>query len=117
MTDTQTEAELVEFWIDEQTSVMVEVQEERRGSVQVGARSDRYREARDLLVDDLERIRDAARATLSTLRDAAHPDEIKLGFAVKFTTEAGAVIARTALEGNFTVELLWKKASDAQESP
>jgi len=70
-----------------------------------------------LLFGDLERIRDAARATLSTFRDAAQPDEIKLGFAVKFTTEAGAVIARTALEGNFAVELLWKKPGVAQKTP
>jgi hypothetical protein len=35
------------------------------------------------------------------------PDEFALEFGVKFTAEAGALIARTAVEGNITVKIKW----------
>ncbi len=36
------------------------------------------------------------------------PDEISIKVGLKFTAEAGAIIAKTAAEGNLEVTLLWK---------
>ena len=60
--------------------------------------------------DALANVRDAALVALRTFRegpDDSEPDEIELEFGVKFGTEAGAMIAKTALEGQFTVRLTW----------
>jgi hypothetical protein len=60
--------------------------------------------------DALANVRDAALVALRTFRecqDDSVPDEIELEFGVKFGTEAGAMIAKTALEGQFTVRLTW----------
>jgi len=60
--------------------------------------------------DALANVRDAAQIALRTFRDGQDdcaPDEVELEFGVKFGTEAGAMIAKTALEGQFTVRLKW----------
>jgi len=56
----------------------------------------------------LDRVRDAAVSALKTFRDESlAPDEVMLEFGVKFNVSAGAVIARTAAEGNLTIRLTW----------
>lgn len=60
--------------------------------------------------DALANVRDAAQIALRTFRESREgsvPDEVELEFGVKFGTEAGAMIAKTALEGQFTVRLKW----------
>jgi hypothetical protein len=80
----------------------------REGSDPVGRWADSSRLGR-VFESRLGQVRDAAAAALEVLRDAGNPDEIKLSLGVKLTQEAGAVLARTALEGNIAVELLWKR--------
>jgi len=65
----------------------------------------------------LGHVRHVAEVAFEVLREAANPDEVKLTLGVKLTQEAGAVIARTALEGNVAVELLWKRAASIDEKP
>ncbi|MET7749931.1 CU044_2847 family protein [Micromonospora sp. NPDC005367] len=108
------ETELVRFVVRDGTAVIVEVEEERRGSAPVGRRVNGIREAREFFDANLAHIRLAAEAILEDLRRASSPDEIKIGFAVKMTTEVGAVIARSALEGNISVELLWRRADPTE---
>jgi hypothetical protein len=38
---------------------------------------------------------------------ASKPDELGVEFGIKFTAEAGALIAKTALEGNIKISLKW----------
>ncbi|MGW0810760.1 CU044_2847 family protein [Nonomuraea sp. NPDC002799] len=62
--------------------------------------------------DALVHVRDAASVALQTFRDIpAGPDEVEIEFGVKLGTEAGAVIAKTALEGHLTVKLKWSGQS------
>jgi hypothetical protein len=103
-----TDLELVRFRLGGDESVVVEVEARRGSAVRVGAR-DRLQEAQKYFEDNLTQIRDATRSVLSTLRDSDRPDEIKLLFGIKLTAEAGAVIARTGLEGNIGVEMVWKR--------
>jgi hypothetical protein len=65
----------------------------------------------------LQSVRAAAVAALDAFRASLTPDEIKLTFGVKLTAEAGAIIAKTVLEGNLGVELVWKRPPAADVPP
>ncbi|MFF4857642.1 CU044_2847 family protein [Streptomyces rubiginosohelvolus] len=53
-------------------------------------------------------IRAAAESALAVFRGGSlQPDGVELEFGVKLTAEAGAVIAKTAVEGHLTVRLSW----------
>jgi len=55
-------------------------------------------------------IREVAEKVTATIHPiAARPDEVEISFAIKLTAEAGAVIAKTGIEGTFSVKLAWKK--------
>ena len=59
------ETELVRFVVRDGTSVIVEVEEERRGSTPAGRRVNGVREAREFFESNLAHIRDAAEAVLA----------------------------------------------------
>ncbi len=59
----------------------------------------------------LEPVTEAARATLTKLREAG-PDEVVVEFGLRLTAEVGAVITRTAGECNLKVTLRWGRAND-----
>jgi hypothetical protein len=65
----------------------------------------------------LSEVRAAACAALAQFRDLG-PDEVELKFGVKLDAQAGAVIARTGLQGQFEVKLKWLRdgASPAEEA-
>jgi L-cysteine desulfidase len=102
--------ELVRFQLDGRESVVVEVDDQYQGAARVSAH-DRLLRAERLFEENLEPIRDATEKVLNTLRDTARPDEIKLISGIKLTAEAGAVIAKSGLEGNIGVEMVWKRAA------
>lgn len=52
----------------------------------------------------------AEKVTLTMDPIAARPDDMEISFAIKLTAEAGAVIAKTGIEGTFSVKLAWKKS-------
>jgi Trypsin-co-occurring domain 1 len=59
----------------------------------------------------VDRVRPAAEAMIERLRDiASRPDEITVTFGLKMSAKAGALIAASALEANFAVELRWTQA-------
>lgn len=103
--------ELVRFSVCHGHSVGVEVDGPAydEGSAPVGRR--RPGDLSEIFEARLGEVRDAAEAALAILREASSPDEIKLSLGVKLTQEAGAIIARTALEGNLAVELVWKRTA------
>jgi hypothetical protein len=60
--------------------------------------------------DALAGVRAAAVSALATFRDdALRPDQVTIEFGVKLSAEAGAVIAKTALEGHLLVKLAWTR--------
>ncbi len=59
-------------------------------------------------------VRAAAGAALAVFRDGSlKPDGVEIEFGVKLTTEAGALIARTAAEAHLTVRLSWAPGRSA----
>jgi hypothetical protein len=105
--------DLVRFDLDGGTSILVEVDDSiTPGLERVGRSRDGIVEAGRRLTDALAAVREAARESITTLR-ALSPDECELEFGVKLAADVGAVIARTATEGHFTVKLSWRRqASD-----
>jgi hypothetical protein len=64
--------------------------------------------ARQSLEAALTEVMPGVNALMAHLQElASKPDEFGVEFGIKFTAEAGALIAKTALEGNIKVSLKW----------
>jgi hypothetical protein len=101
-------AELARFTVREHGSVVFEVDDAGDGIRQVGlVRKGKVVDTQQAFEGKLSDIRDAAAAALSMLRKDLHPEAMTLRFGIKMTVEAGAVVARTAIEGNMQVEMSW----------
>ncbi|MEU1194975.1 CU044_2847 family protein [Streptomyces sp. NPDC005813] len=97
---------LVEFKTDEGALVVVEGVDDERGSRLV-ARDDGTVQAARTFEGSLEGVRAAARSALRVFRDGLNPDAVEIEFGVKLTAEAGALIAKSAVEGHLVVKLSW----------
>jgi signal transduction histidine kinase len=104
-------ARLVRFQVDETDSVVVEV-DDGDATSQVSGR-DVIEDAAEDFTEKLGSVRKAVEATLRELGGTLKPETIKVSFGVKLSAEAGAVIAKTSVEGNLQVEMEWKcKSAD-----
>lgn len=100
----------------ERGSVVVEVDATDPGFDRV-AHAGAIAEARRKFETSLQDVRDAATAALEIFRDGAlRADGVEIEFGVRLNAEAGAVIAKTAVEGHFAVKLAWG-AAPAVDSP
>jgi len=100
---------LIEFNVAGGT-VVVESQEATTGGVVRGAALAHMAEkAGKSLGDSLAVIRPLAEAALAMCDGLVPvPENAELEFGVKFDIELGAVIAKSSVEGNLRVKLLWK---------
>jgi len=105
--------ELVQFQLSDGGSIIVEVEESEseRGLTRAGRRADEpIIAAQQRLEDAIEVVRPAANAVLHKLRNVGSPpDEITVQFGIKLSFKAGAIIASSASEGNFNVQLCWRR--------
>ncbi|MFF7655286.1 CU044_2847 family protein [Streptomyces sp. NPDC007983] len=93
--------------------VMMEVERVTSGIVRAARPGEVAGTAARTLSESFDQVRAAAAALLDRLTLLPSPPstvEVELG--VKINAEAGAVIAKTAAEGNFTVRLTWQRADD-----
>ena len=105
--------QLVEFPLEEGGVIVVEVDEpEPEGGLVKAARpGEVVAKAKETFEQALEKIRPAAQVIVKKLRSLADaPDTIEVEFGLKLSAEAGAVVASTAFEANYTVTLTWKKS-------
>jgi Trypsin-co-occurring domain 1 len=112
------ERQLLRWEVNGAPLVMETDDDDLAGWTSASALGDRIvHNARVRFEDALSSVRDAALIALRTFRegpDDSAPDEIELEFGVKFGSEAGAMIAKTTLEGQFTVRLTWAAADAAR---
>ncbi|NUT93927.1 MAG: hypothetical protein HOY78_18095 [Saccharothrix sp.] len=103
-------SELIRFPLAEGGSVLVEV-DEPAGISRAGRPSTRVlQEARATFEQAVAGVRDAAAAALAQFTSMTRaPDEVELKFGLKLDAEAGAVIARTGVQGQFEVKLRWRR--------
>jgi len=101
--------QLVELDLREGGSVLVEIDDAGGGPVTRGRGSTEViAKAGKSLEDAVGQIGPAAQAIMTELRKAADwPDEVEVEFAVKLSTDANLIIARTGGEANFRVALKW----------
>jgi hypothetical protein len=81
------------------------------GSRRVGRGDGVILRAGERLEDVLAAVHPAVAAVRSTF-DALKPAQGEVEFGVKLTTEAGAVIAKTAVEGHFVIRLTWQRETE-----
>ncbi|MFF0153419.1 CU044_2847 family protein [Micromonospora sp. NPDC005203] len=109
--------ELRRFDLDGGGSVVVEV-DGRAGVTPAGNAGKVVREARATFDRALSEVRDAASAALGQFQSMAHrPDEVEISFGVQLTAEAGAVIARTGVQGQLTVTVRWQRPPHGPTPP
>jgi hypothetical protein len=102
--------ELKRFDLDGADFVLVEVDADGPDISPVSRTADVIKAATASFGTALGHVRTAASVALARFREMdTQPDEIALEFGVKLTTEAGAVIAKTAAEGNLKVRLTWRR--------
>lgn len=102
---------LVEYPLNDGSSVLVQVDDEVRGSVvRGGAPSDVTEKVTHTFETALEKISPAAIELMAQCRNLREPAQIAVvEFGVKLSAEAGAFIASVATETNFKVTQTWRR--------
>ena len=105
---------LVQYQVGADSSVLVEVGEDTYGVEAVSRTSDGVVVVGEQLESALGSVRDAAQATLNTLKKL-EPKTLEIEFGIKLAGEAGALIAKTSAEGHFTVKMSWSPDEDQKK--
>ncbi|MDT7798231.1 MAG: hypothetical protein QOI78_1664 [Actinomycetota bacterium] len=101
--------ELVRFALQQGGDVVVEV-DTGPATARVSRREDLVLDAKVSFERALGAVKDAASAALGQFQAMTRkPDEVEIKFGIKLSAEAGAVIAKTGLDGQFEVKLKWKR--------
>lgn len=96
-------------WQTDDGPVVVEVDPDDVGFQGVAKKPGEIVDVAERFENTLAHVRTAAMATLRTFRDSAmDAHEISLEFGIKITVEAGAIIAKTALDGHIAVTVKWQ---------
>jgi hypothetical protein len=101
--------ELLRFSTADGASVVVEVDAVEPG-VQRASRQGGIIDVNRRFEDALLDVRNAAASALAVFRGGSlRPDGVAIEFGVRLNAEAGAVIAKTSMEGHLVVKLTWEK--------
>jgi hypothetical protein len=104
-------------WETNDGPVVIEVDSKDAGFRSVARKTGEVIDVDERFEGALEKVRGAATSALATFRDSSlKPDEVELEFGIKFSVTAGAMIAKTAVEGNLIVRLKWA-SEQATKSP
>jgi hypothetical protein len=102
--------ELISFALPGDDVVLVEVEADGPEISPVSRGGDVIRSAATSLDDALRQVRKAASTALANFREMdVRPDEVQVEFGVKLTAQAGAVIAKTGVEGHLKIKLTWTR--------
>ncbi|NUT94680.1 MAG: hypothetical protein HOY78_21935 [Saccharothrix sp.] len=108
--------ELISFRLPDDDLVLVEVTADGPEIEPVSRAGNVIRSATASLEESMRQVRDAASTALASFRDMPErPDEVQVEFGVKLNAEAGAVIAKTGVEGHLKVKLTWGRAQRVVE--
>jgi hypothetical protein len=105
---------LIEFPVannNESIVVEIEISEDTTssGPIRAGRTTETIHKAEQTFEEALSKIKPAATAVISTLRDLPNPPtETRVQFGVKLTASAGAVLASAGIDANYTITLTWK---------
>lgn len=111
---------LIEFPLEDGTSILVEIDEpEPEGGVVRAARpGEVVARAQQTFSEALDKVKPAASTIIQKLRGLSDPpDEIEVEFGLKLSAEAGAFVAAAGIDANYTVTLKWRKAPSPAKPP
>ena len=106
---------LIEFDLEEEGTILVEVKElsPESGVVKAGRAGAMVEKASQTFESALDKIKPAAAVIVSKLRHVADPpDEIEVEFGLTMNADAGAFIAAVSAEANYTITLTWKRGEE-----
>lgn len=107
--------ELVRFPFEGEGSVVVET-ESGPGVARAARGKDVPKNARVTFEAALAEVKRAASAALDQFQSLPRPpDEVEIKFGVRMDAEAGAVIAKTGVHGQFEVSVTWRRQQPEQE--
>lgn len=111
-------SELVSFPVDAENAVLVEVDLDEPEIGPASRAGDLIRSATTSFDGALANVRTAASVALANFRDMdVRPDEIQLEFGLKLNAQAGAVIAKTGMDGHMQVTLTWRRTGPPGQPP
>jgi hypothetical protein len=111
---------VVEFPLEQGGSILVEVddREPRPGHVRGPNSGEVVTRANQTFEAALERIKPAASAIITLLRDLTDsPDTVGVEFGIKMSAEAGAVLASAGVEANYKITVTWKRVDKQDDAP
>ena len=101
---------LIEFPLEDGSSIVVEVDEPESGVVRAARPGEIAVRASQTFESALEHVKPAAGAIIAKLRGLSDPpDEMTVTFGLKLTAQAGAVVAAAGVEANYMVTLRWQR--------
>ena len=104
---------MIEVPLESGDSMLLEVEldeAEQDGMVPAARRGEVAAKAKQTFEEALEQIKPGADAIVTKLRSmSSNPDEMEVTFGLKMGAEAGAFIAASGIEANFTVLLKWNR--------
>jgi hypothetical protein len=99
---------LVEFTLEEEGSIVVEIDEPETGGTVRAGREDKIEKARETFEDALNKVLPVTKTVVEKLRNmASKPDEIEVTFGVNLSTMTGAFITSASAAANFSVTVYW----------
>jgi hypothetical protein len=109
-------AELMRWKLEDGGEVLVETRPDGPEISPVSRAGELIESASVSLDAALGHVSDAASVVLKQFHAmAAQPDKVEVEFGVSLTVQAGAVIAKTSIDGHLNVKLTWE--SNAPEPP
>ncbi|GHJ47139.1 hypothetical protein Cs7R123_44810 [Catellatospora sp. TT07R-123] len=100
-------SELVRFQTDEGAELVVEVDDDAPGLERISRDSHGVAQATRDLEAALAQVQPSLRRVVAMVRSLS-PDSHEVEFGLKLNAEAGAVIAKTSIEGHFVVRMTWE---------
>jgi hypothetical protein len=102
--------QLASFPSDAGPPLVVEVADNGYGVERVARENGGIIQASEKLEEALKRAMPTLRIVVRSVQALA-PDTAEIEFGITLTTEAGVVVAKTAVEGHFTVRLSWARST------
>ncbi|XVS61859.1 CU044_2847 family protein [Actinosynnema sp. CA-299493] len=103
-------AELMQMDTANDSFVLVEVDDSDPG-FQRASRQGAIIKATETFENALDNVKNAALSALDRMTSGPRqPDSIEIEFGVKMNAEAGAIIAKTSIEGHLKVKMIWQRA-------
>ena len=110
---------LIEFPLEDATSLIVEVDEPESTDplVRAARPSEVVTRVQQTFEEALDKVKPAASIIIQKLRSLHDsPDEIEVEFGLKLTAEAGAVVASAGVEANYKITLKWQKTFQSNKN-